>query len=282
MRWQRLAKQMSRKSRLPNVSFVLRLPAGLNLALGFLTTLPVPSLSNEAFAAFPDLPGQAFAWYPVVGALLGALLVCAGWLLQHSPLAPAVQAGLLLTLWVLLSGGLHLDGLLDTCDALFAPVPFERRLQILKDVHTGAFGVIGLVVLVGLKWSLLTQLVAQQRTTLWLGLGLAPIWGRWMLVWAAQRYPYARPSNTPSLGGAMRQGLGVRQLQIATLSVLLLLLLCLVVNRSALWSLTGPLVGLFGARWAANKLNGGLTGDVYGALCEVTELFVLLGIALAS
>jgi cobalamin synthase len=103
-----------------------------------------------------------------------------------------------------------------------------------------------------------------------------------MLVWAAQRYPYARPTASPSLGGAMRQGLGVRQLQIATLSVLLLLLLCLVVNRSALWSLTGPLVGLFGTRWAANKLNGGLTGDVYGALCEVTELFVLLGMALAS
>ncbi len=273
---------MSRKSRLPKVRFVLRLPAGLNLALGFLTTLPVPPLSDEHFAAFPDLPGQAFAWYPAVGTVLGVLLVCAGWLLQHSPLSPSVQAGLLLTLWVLLSGGLHLDGLLDTCDALFAPVSFERRLQILKDVHTGAFGVIGLVLLVGLKWSLLTQLVAQQGATLWLGLGLAPVWGRWLLVWAAQRYPYARPSNSPSLGGTMRQGLGVPQLRMATLSVLFLLLLCLFVNRTALWSLTGPLVGLLGARWAANKLNGGLTGDVYGALCEVTELFVLLGMALAS
>ncbi|MFN8494397.1 MAG: adenosylcobinamide-GDP ribazoletransferase [Caldilineaceae bacterium] len=273
---------MSRKSRLPKARLALRLPAGLNLALGFLTTLPVSPISNEVFAALPDLPGQAFAWYPVVGVLIGVFLACAGWLLHFSALAPAVQAGLLLTGWVLLSGGLHLDGLLDTCDALFAPVAFERRLQILKDVHTGAFGVIGLVLLVGLKWALLTQLVAQQRATLWLGLWLAPIWGRWMLVWAAQRYPYARPSGAASLGSTMRQGLGARQLYSATIGALAAFFLCLVVHRTALWSLTGPLVGLLGARWAANKLNGGLTGDVYGALCEMTELFVLLGMALAS
>lgn len=256
--------------------------AGLNLALGFLTTLPVPPLSAELFITHPELPGQSFAWYPLVGALLGAFLVGASWLLRFSALAPAVQAGLLLTGWILLSGGLHLDGLLDTCDALFAPVDFERRLQILKDVHTGAFGVIGLVLLVGLKWTLLSQLVAQQRPTLWLSLWLAPIWGRWMLVWAAQQYPYARPKGSTSLGGTMRQGLEMGQVIRATLSVLIVLSICLVVNRVALWSLLGPLAGLLGARWAANKLNGGLTGDIYGALCEVTELFVLLGLALVS
>ncbi len=136
---------------------MIRMPAGLNLALGFLTTLPVPQLSNEEFVAHPDLAGQAFAWYPLVGVILGALLSGVAWLLRFSHLSPLVQASCLLTVWILLSGGLHLDGLLDSCDALFAPVSLERRLQILKDVHTGAFGEIGLVLMISLKWSLLTQ-----------------------------------------------------------------------------------------------------------------------------
>ena len=142
---------------------MIRLPAGLQLALGFLTTLPVPPLAADEFTRRPDLPGQAFAWYPFIGALFGALLSGSGWLLHFSHVAPPVQAGCLLTIWVLLSGGLHLDGLLDACDALFAPVAFARRLEILKDVHTGAFGVIGCVLVIGLKWVLLAQLAAQHN-----------------------------------------------------------------------------------------------------------------------
>lgn len=259
---------------------MIRLPASLHLALGFLTTLPVPQLSHEEFSAQPDLAGQAFAWYPLVGVVLGVLLGATAWLLHFSHLSPLVQAGCLLTVWILLTGGLHLDGLLDSCDALFAPVSLERRLQILKDVHTGAFGVIGLVLIVGLKWALLTQLIEQHGPALWSGLWLAPVWGRWILVWAAQRYPYARAGGTASLGGTMRQGLGPRQLQVATMSTLLLLIACLIVNGGAFWSLLGPLAGLLGARWAAGKLNGGLTGDLYGALCEVTEVAVLFGLVI--
>jgi len=260
----------------------MRMPAGLHLALGFLTTLPVPQLSPEEFSAHPDLAGQAFAWYPLVGVVLSVLLCATAWLLHFSHLLPVVQAGCLLTVWILLTGGLHLDGLLDSCDALFAPVSLERRLQILKDVHTGAFGVIGLVLIVGLKWALLTQLIEQRGPALWSGLWLAPVWGRWMLVWAAQRYPYARAGGAASLGGTMRQGLGSRQLSMATISTLLLFIASLAMHRVAFWSLLGPLAGLLGARWAAGKLNGGLTGDLYGALCEVTELVVLIGLALAG
>ncbi len=260
---------------------MIRLPPGLHLALSFLTTLPVAPLSDVEFTKRPNLPGQSFAWYPLVGALLGALLIALSFLLRFSPLSAPVQAGCLLTGWILLSGGLHLDGLLDTCDALFAPVSFERRLVILKDVHTGAFGVIGLVLLVGLKWVLLAQLVAQSQPSLWSGLLLAPVWGRWMLVWAAQRYPYARAGAAAStLGGTMRQGLDSRHLNIATVSTLIIFSVAAILKPAALLSLFGPLAGLLMACWAARQLNGGLTGDVYGALCEVTELFVLFGLAL--
>jgi len=258
----------------------LRLPAGLTLALGFLTTLPVPPVAETEFATRPHLLGQSFAWYPFVGALLGILLSVGAWLLRLTPLHAAVQAGLLLLAWVLLTGGLHLDGLLDACDALFAPVGWERRLEILKDVHTGAFGVIGLVLVVGLKWTLLTQALTQSGPALWAGLWLAPVWGRWILVWAAQRYPYARinPGSAPAtLGGVMRQGLGNRQLLIATTCTLLVTVVMIIMAWQIAGILLAPLVGLLGARWAARRLNGGLTGDLYGALCEVTELTALLG-----
>ena len=109
---------------------MIRLPAGLRLALGFLTTLPASTISDAEFTHRPTLLGQSFVWYPLVGAILGALLIALGDLLHFSALSPAVQAGCLLTLWIVLSGGLHLDGLLDTCDALFAPVPVARRLVI--------------------------------------------------------------------------------------------------------------------------------------------------------
>lgn len=263
----------------------LRLPAGLTLALGFLTTLPVPPLAETEFDTQPHLLGQSFAWYPFVGALLGALLVSSAWLLRLTSLQPSVQAGLLLLAWVLLTGGLHLDGLLDACDALFAPVGWERRLEILKDVHTGAFGVIGLVLVVGLKWTLLTQALAQSGPVIWGGLWLAPVWGRWMLVWAAQRYPYARANPGPApatLGGVMRQGLGNRQLLVATVSTLVVTVAMIGMHWRIAGVLLAPLVGLWSARWASRRLNGGLTGDLYGALCEVTELAALLGVLLGK
>ncbi|MCX6046919.1 MAG: adenosylcobinamide-GDP ribazoletransferase [Chloroflexi bacterium] len=257
------------------------MPVGLRLALGFLTTLPVSTISDAEFTNRPNLLGQSFAWYPLVGAILGLLLFALASLLRLSAFSSAVQAGCLLTFWIVLSGGLHLDGLLDSCDALFASVSVARRLVILKDVHMGAFGAIGLFVVLGMKWALLTQLVAQHGPSLWSGLWLAPVWGRWMLVWAAQRYPYARADQaTPSLGGAMRQGLDPRHLYLATASTLFIFMLGVLVNPTTVLSLLGPVVGLCAARWAARQLNGGLTGDIYGALCEVTELLALFGLAL--
>ncbi|CAN5728247.1 adenosylcobinamide-GDP ribazoletransferase [soil metagenome] len=260
---------------------MIRLPVGLRLALGFLTTLPVATIPDAEFTDRPNLLGQSFAWYPLVGAILGVFLLALSGLLRFSALSATVQAGCLLTFWIVLSGGLHLDGLLDSCDALFAAVPVARRLVILKDVHMGAFGALGLVLVVGMKWALLAQLIAQPHSLLGIGLLLAPVWGRWMLVWAAQRYPYARAEQaSASLGGVMRQGLDPRHLYIATASTLIIFIPCVIIKHTAILSLLGPLAGLFAARWAARQLNGGLTGDIYGALCEVTELLVLFGLAL--
>lgn len=245
----------------------------LRVALAFLTTLPLPHLPAEAFLSGR---GRAFAWYPTAGLLLGLLLAGAAWLLGFANLSLPVQAGLLLLAWTLLTGGLHLDGVMDSCDALFAPVSVERRLAILKDVHTGAFGVIGLFFVLGLKWALLAGLLGQADG--WLVLPLALVWGRWILVSAAWCFPYARQEE--SLGRTMTAGLSRREMLLATLSALA------IQSGLGLWNpwLFGALLALplshLLARWAAGKLGGRLTGDLYGFLCEVTEVLALLLLAL--
>lgn len=243
------------------------------VALSFLTTLPLPHLPAEAFLSGR---GRAFAWYPAVGLLLGLLLAGAAGLLGFTNLSPSVQAGLLLLAWTLLSGGLHLDGVMDSCDALFAPVSVERRLAILKDVHAGVFGVIGLFFVLGLKWTLLAELLGQSGG--WPVLLPAPVWGRWIVAWAAWRFPYARQGE--SLGRTMTAGLSRREVLWATLSALAIQSGLSIGNPWLFAGLLALPLGHLTAHWAAGKLGGGLTGDIYGFLCEVTEVLVLLLLAL--
>jgi adenosylcobinamide-GDP ribazoletransferase len=255
---------------------------GLRAALTFLTTVPISPPTSAQMERDPGLYGRAFGWYPLVGLLIGLLLMAVYWILSLVALPPMVAAGILLLVWVLVTGGLHLDGLMDSCDALFAPVDVARRLVILKDVHTGAFGVIGVVWLLGMKWSLLTQFFTQPATAdsnlAYAALLLAPAWGRWMLVWAAQRFPYARRES--SLGEFMRRGLSVRQTVAASATVLVAQAGVTLFEPDLLWILPAPIVGILLARWAANRLGGGLTGDLYGALCEVVEVVAMVGIVM--
>jgi adenosylcobinamide-GDP ribazoletransferase len=246
----------------------------LRLAFGFLTALPVSQpLEPGDAGAF----GRSFAWYPLVGGVVGVLLIGGERLLDLGGLESGVRAWLLLLAWVALTGGLHLDGLMDSCDALLAAVSVERRLEILKDVHAGAFGILGVVLVVGLKGAVLTQLGVAPWPLLWSGLLLAPVWGRWMLVWAARRYPYARAGS--SLGSIMRQGLGLRQLVVATIVAVVLQGAVALFYPPSLIALVGPLLGLLLAGLMARRLDGGLTGDTYGALCELVEVGVLLVLA---
>jgi adenosylcobinamide-GDP ribazoletransferase len=249
----------------------------LRAALTFLTTLPVPPPTATQFERDPGLAGRAFAWYPAVGLLIGLFLAGLSGIFWQTPLSAAVRAGIILGAWIVITGALHLDGFMDSCDALFAPVDVERRLAILKDVHAGAFGVIGMLWLLGMKWTLLAHLLtAGMAAPILL---LSPLWGRWMLVWAAGRFPYARRGS--SLGGFMRQGLGMRQIGLASIFALTFHAGMIIwFGPTLFWIGLAPFVGIALAHWAAGRLGGGLTGDLYGALCEVVELTVLLLAAL--
>ena len=243
-------------------------------AFHFLTVLPLPGahhLRDEDW-------GRATAWYPVVGLVLGAILAALDWGLRW--LWPEeLAAALLLLAWVALTGALHLDGFVDCCDALLAPVPVERRLEILRDVHVGAFGLVGAVLLLLLKYAALVALPVGFRLP---ALLLVPVLGRWGMSGAVLLWPYARPGA--GLGRMSKTGAGRGQLAIATLTTLVVVGLAWWAGLGgvalALLVLTAVVV-LISAQWVQSRI-GGLTGDVYGALCELIEtvnLLVLVALA---
>ncbi len=148
---------------------------------------------------------------------------------------------------MLLTGGLHLDGLMDTCDGVFCVRSPEERLVIMRDSHVGAFGVLGAVCLLLVKFAALGALLAGDRQLLLGGLLVAPMLSRWAMVLAAVCFPYGRSGET--LGSSFHRTVGPVQLA-ATLAYLV-------------------------ARFALSRLPG-LTGDVYGAINEVIETLVLV------
>jgi len=163
----------------------------LAVAFGFLTVLPVPASTWSAPTPF----GRAFSWFPLVGLVLGGILVLAA--LVVAALVPAlVAAALLLLFGVLLTGGLHLDGLMDTCDGVFCVRSPEERLVIMRDSHTGAFGVLGAVCLLLVKFAALSALLAGDQQLLLDALLLAPMLSRWAMVLAALCFPYGRSGET--------------------------------------------------------------------------------------
>lgn len=235
--------------------------ADLRTAAAFLTILPLKPGEGRK-------PGWAFAWFPLVGGVIGAAL--AG--IMALPLAVDLRACLVLAAWVMLTGGLHLDGFADSCDALLAAVTPERRLEILKDVHAGTWAVAGLILLLLGKYAAL-------RYASPLLLVAPPVVGRWVMVTAAANFPYARSSG---LGAYFRDGLGGAQ-GLAASGIALAIVIPVGLRDAppllVLWMLAVIAV-LLVARWAARRLGGGLTGDVYGALCELTELLMVWGLAL--
>jgi adenosylcobinamide-GDP ribazoletransferase len=233
-------------------------------ALTFLTRLPVPPArgGRDADGAPGDL-GRSVVWFPVVGALLGAILFGAARALGGH-LAPGLLAVVLVAAHALVTGGLHLDGLADTFDAWGGGRGDRARmLDIMRDSRIGAHGAAALALLLIAKVLAILDLLS--RGTLW-PLFAAPIVARWAVVPLIVLFPYARPSG---LGSLFHQQRRLMDLVIATaLIVPAAYLLGAPAARAAAAALVSALV----LALALDRRLGGLTGDVYGAAIEIAEL----------
>jgi len=233
------------------------------LALQFLTRLPAPALAGIA----PRDWGRAVLFFPAVGLLLGALL--AGFQALLAPADPLLQGALLAAAWVLLTGGLHLDGLADCADAwVGGHGEREKTLAIMKDPASGPIGVAAVVLALLLKFAALAALV---KAAPFSALLLAPLLGRAALPALLLAAPYARPGG---LGEAMAQALPRRS------AMLLLAVILAAVLALGGWNAMLAAVVVFALvlRSARERL-GGVTGDVLGAAVELTEAAILVALA---
>jgi adenosylcobinamide-GDP ribazoletransferase len=233
-----------------------------NIAWQLRTVIPMPFLPQD----FPRPGGYAAPYYALVGLILGAILAGAAHLAWLLP--PALAATLLLGLWIGLTGMLHLDGFMDSCDGLLPPREPARRLEIMKDSRVGAFGVVGGVLVLLLKFNAIQAALAVGSWPLWL---VIPMLARLAQTWAMVRYPLARSNGMGVLFG---QGLTVNRALLAVLAAALVAIGLLGLTGVILLAVTGLLVTLV-ARFALARI-GGLTGDVYGAICEIIETALLV------
>ena len=236
-------------------------------ALQLLTSIPI-SLKRELS---PAQLGRATAWFPLVGLIIGVILAVLNWLLQFI-LPTAVVNALLIVALVIITGALHLDGFADTCDGIAGHKSVEDRWKVMHDSRTGAFGVVGVVLLLLVKYISLNSVPPQLMTATII---FMPVVSRWAMVYAIFAFPYARPEG---LGTAYKAATRWPQFTIAT--VITFALAAVVLFRC--FSVIGVLV-MVGV-WIITTLFAfylkhkfaGLTGDTYGAINEMTEVVTLL------
>lgn len=230
----------------------------------FLTRLPMPQLTQYA----PEDSGRALPLFPLVGLVIGGLLSLVALALQGW-LPAGVLAAILLTLWVLITGGLHLDGLGDSADGWLAGGDKERTLNIMKDPHSGSAAVVIIGCLLLLKFAALSALLTQHN---WWALCLAPVVARAMALLLLLTTPYVSRNGIAEdfLKHANRTHLS---LAVALAGLLALLVLPLAHSIPLLILVTAVFAGL---RALMMKRLGGATGDTSGATIEVTEAAVLI------
>lgn len=240
------------------------------LAWQFLTVLPLGPLGRTAHLPSPQDLAKSMVFYPIVGLLLGLLLalteaVLSGWLSR--PLTVLVLIGLL----ALLTGGLHLDGLADAVDGLGGGHTKEEILAIMRDAHIGAFGVVGLVLLLALRYEALVEMPGQFMSQ---ALMVMPVVGRTAMVVASAAAPYAREEE-----GLAKPFVEHQSAVLAVVTTGVAVAIAVAFFHFAGLLIVGFLgVGVFGmvayCRWRC----GGITGDILGALNEMTEVLFLIGL----
>lgn len=234
-------------------------------AITFYTTVPLPPSW--------ELDCQRVArWAPLLGLFLGGFLGLLDFALEGLGVPILTRSAAIVASWIALTGGLHLDGAMDTADGLAVTEP-KRRLEVMGDSVSGAFGVMTAVVLLLLKTAALRDLESYR----WLGLVLAAGWGRWGQVVAIARYPYLRPTGK---GAFHKQAIRVPQdifwgliwlLGVCALQMYL----DLAHWWLAIWTaLVGGAIAFLTGFWFYRRL-GGHTGDTYGAVVEWTEALLL-------
>ena len=232
-------------------------------ALQFLTIISIPWRRE----AQPEEVGRSTGYFPVIGLIIGLILAGLNWLFSLI-LPSAVANALLIVSLVILTGALHLDGFVDTCDGIAGHKTVENRWRVMHDSRVGGFGIVGVVLLLLVKYVSLSSIPESLLLT---ALVLMPVSSRWAMSYAIFTYPYARPSG---LGKAFKQGTSWPRFTLATIITVAVVAILAQLNGLAImfliWVITVAMAAYFKSKFS------GLTGDNYGAINEVAEVGVLI------
>ena len=234
-------------------------------AFQFLTRIHIVKQTQWSEESF----GRGVKFFPVVGGIIGLLLAALVYGFQTfgaGKISPHFLAFSVIAFEIILTGGLHYDGLMDTMDGIFSGRSRERMLEIMKDSRVGSFGVMSFCLVILLKYSLLMDMTPEVLPAVCLA---APIGARMAIVIGIILFPYARREG---LGIYFRKYSEPYALYVAALFTFLLVLPLGL--RSVLCIFTGLGFAFVFAHFVTQKL-GGLTGDVYGAIAELTQAIIL-------
>lgn len=242
------------------------------IALGLLTRIPVPKYFHIKETDDEKLFGWSVLFYPLIGLIIGGLLVFISWCLSFLtlPASGLIEAAILLSIWVLITGALHLDGLADSADAWLGGYGDQQRtLEIMKDPYSGPAAVVVLVLVLLLKFSVLINIA-------WPMLLLAPVLARTAVMILLTTTPYVRKGGMAEVAVKnipkyfvwfiliMVLGLSVLFLQMPSWGLIILFIVAYLLRRLML------------------KRIQGVTGDTAGAMIEVMEVSVLLVLILLA
>lgn len=245
------------------------------IGLQFLTRIFVVRQSVWTEQSF----GESVKFFPAVGAVLG--VICAGVVgalnFFTAGNLPPVTGAVGFASLIILTGGIHCDGLMDSADGLFSGREREKILAIMKDSRAGSFGVVAMILVAALEISTLAELSRLSTQFLCAAVYSAPIIGRLMMVVTIGAFPYARATG---MGKAFAKFTTRRTIFFAAAETILLLLpLCLIGEIFFLCAAAASLVALLVtwrfANFATGKI-GGVTGDIYGAVTTLAEVFALM------
>lgn len=235
------------------------------LALQFLTVIPlrIKDAGEQRMA-------ESMVFFPLIGLLLGLFLAGLNLLLSFFSFPSLSMNVITVVVLIVITGGIHLDGLSDTADAFLSGRPREQMLGIMRDSHAGVMGVLSLISAILLKVVLLFSIAFfLEANALMLMCSLS----RWSAVAAIFFFPYARQEGK---AGVFIKGMNLR--------IFILSSIVAVVAAAVAWQIKGLVILLLvtGLSYAMGKFStkkiGGITGDTLGAGIEITEIITLLSV----
>ena len=245
------------------------------IGLQFLTRISIVRQTVWTEESF----GKSVKFFPAVGAVLGICYVLPLFILVlvTNCELPIFTGAVAFFLSVILTGGIHCDGLMDSADGLFSGRERDKILEIMKDSRAGSFGVVALVTVAALQISAAVELLKLLPMLFLLAIYSAPVIGRLAMVLAISIFPYARPEG---IGKAFSKYATPKTFFTALVETFFLLLPLYFINEeifcTAIISILAAVIfTLYFGKYVMLKL-GGLTGDIYGAVEFLSEVLVLI------